>query len=102
MQQSMSRKNREQTAFLYPRLSRDDKMDGESYSISNQKKLLTKAAKDMGYKHLVTFCDDGVSGVTMNRPGFNEMMKELEKGPPQPLSSRTCPAWGAIIWKLAA
>lgn len=36
MQQSMSRKNREYTAFLYPRLSRDDKMDGESYSISNQ------------------------------------------------------------------
>lgn len=80
MKQSMSRKNRDTTAFLYPRLSRDDKMDGESYSISNQKKLLTKAAKDMGYKHLVTFCDDGVSGVTMNRPGFNEMMKELEKG----------------------
>ncbi|MGI6652748.1 MAG: recombinase family protein [Christensenellales bacterium] len=80
MKQSMSRKNRDTTAFLYPRLSRDDKMDGESYSISNQKKLLTRAAKDMGYKHLVTFCDDGVSGVTMNRPGFNEMMKELEKG----------------------
>ena len=80
MQQSMSRKNREYTAFLYPRLSRDDKMDGESYSISNQKKLLTKAAKEMGYKYLVTFCDDGVSGVTMNRPGFNEMMRELEKG----------------------
>lgn len=80
MKQSNSRKSRETTAFLYPRLSRDDNLDGESYSIQNQKKLLTKAAKDMGYTNLVTFVDDGVSGVTMNRPGFNSMMAELEKG----------------------
>lgn len=80
MKQSNSRKSRETTAFLYPRLSRDDNLDGESYSIQNQKKLLTKAAKDMGYTNLVTFVDDGVSGVTMNRPGFNAMIAELEKG----------------------
>ncbi|MDD3502749.1 MAG: recombinase family protein [Eubacteriales bacterium] len=80
MKQSSSRKNREDTAFLYPRLSRDDNLDGDSYSIQNQKKLLTKAAKDMGYTNLVTFCDDGVSGVTMDRPGFNAMIAELEKG----------------------
>ncbi len=80
MKQSTSKKSRENTAFLYPRLSRDDNLEGESYSIQNQKKLLTKAAKDMGYTNLVTFVDDGVSGVTMNRPGFNAMMDELEKG----------------------
>ena len=80
MKQSTSKKNRAETAFLYLRLSRDDNLEGESYSISNQKILLTKAAKDMGYTDLVTFSDDGVSGVTMNRPGFNAMMKELEKG----------------------
>ena len=80
MKQSTSKKSRENTAFLYPRLSRDDHLEGESYSIQNQKKLLTKAAKDMGYTNLVTFVDDGVSGVTMNRPGFNAMMAELEKG----------------------
>ena len=80
MKQSTSKKSRENTAFLYPRLSRDDNLEGESYSIQNQKKLLTKAAKDMGYTNLVTFVDDGVSGVTMNRPGFNAMMAELEKG----------------------
>ncbi len=79
MKQS-SRKTKDTTAFLYVRLSRDDNLDGESYSIQNQKKLLTKAAKDMGYTNLVTFVDDGVSGVTMNRPGFNAMMAELEKG----------------------
>lgn len=79
MKQS-SKKTKDTTAFLYVRLSRDDNLDGESYSIQNQKKLLTKAAKDMGYTNLVTFVDDGVSGVTMNRPGFNAMIAELEKG----------------------
>ena len=78
--QSSTKKLRDDTAFLYLRLSRDDNLEGESYSIGNQKKLLTKAAKDMGYKNLLIFSDDGVSGVTMNRPGFNEMMAELEKG----------------------
>ena len=80
MNQSISKKNRDNTAFLYLRLSRDDKLEGESYSISNQKKLLTKTAKEMGYTNLVVFIDDGVSGVTMNRPGFNKMMAELDKG----------------------
>ena len=46
----------------------------------SQKKLLTKTAKVMGYTNLVTFVDDGVSGVTMDRPGFNAMMEELEQG----------------------
>ena len=78
--QSSKRKTREETAILYPRLSRDDNLDGDSYSIQNQKKLLTKAAKDMGYTNLITFVDDGVSGVTMDRPGFNAMMEELKKG----------------------
>ena len=77
---SKSKKQRDTTAYLYVRLSRDDDLEGESYSIGNQKKLLTKAAKDMGFTNLVTFSDDGVSGVTMNRPGFNSMMDALEKG----------------------
>ena len=46
----------------------------------NQKKLLTKTAKDMGYTNIVTYVDDGVSGATMDRPGFNEMMRQLEEG----------------------
>lgn len=80
MKQSKSRKDRESTAFLYSRLSRDDNLDGDSYSISNQKKLLSKVAKEKGYTDLVHYFDDGKSGVTMNRPGFNEMMEELKKG----------------------
>lgn len=80
MKKSNNKKTRDVTAFIYPRLSRDDNLEGESYSISNQKRLLTKAAKDMGYTNIVTFVDDGVSGVTMDRPGFNEMMRQLEEG----------------------
>lgn len=80
MKKSNNKKTRDVTAFIYPRLSRDDNLEGESYSISNQKKLLTKTAKDMGYTNIVTFVDDGVSGVTMDRPGFNEMMRQLEEG----------------------
>ena len=71
---------RELTAALYPRLSRDDGEIGESNSIQNQKKLLTKAAQEMGYTNLLIFSDDGVSGTTMNRPGFQAMVKEIEKG----------------------
>jgi DNA invertase Pin-like site-specific DNA recombinase len=73
-------KNRNTTAAIYLRLSRDDKLDGESYSISNQKKLLTKAAKEKGYTNLLYFADDGLSGTTMARPGFQKMVAEIEKG----------------------
>ena len=79
MRKSNNKKTRDVTAFIYLRLSRDDNLDGESYSIGNQKKLLTKTAKDLGYSNIVTFIDDGVSGVTMNRPGFNDMMRQLEE-----------------------
>ena len=80
MKQSNNKKSREVTAFLYERLSRDDNLEGESYSIGNQKKLLTKVAKEKGYTNLVHFLDDGISGVTMDRPGFVEMIQQLEQG----------------------
>ena len=67
-------------AFLYERLSRDDELDGESNSIANQKKLLAKVAKEKGYTKTVHFFDDGISGVTMDRPEFNRMMEQLELG----------------------
>ena len=80
MKQSNNRKSRDVTAFLYERLSRDDNLEGESYSIGNQKKLLAKVAKEKGYTNLVHFLDDGISGVTMDRPGFVEMIRQLEQG----------------------
>ena len=78
------RKNEKITA-LYERLSRDDfgkddDQQRESNSISNQKKLLAKVAKEKGYTNLVHFLDDGISGVTMDRPGFVEMIRQLEQG----------------------
>lgn len=80
VKQSNNRKSRDATAFLYERLSRDDNLEGESYSIGNQKKLLTKVAKEKGYTNLVHFMDDGISGVTMDRPGFVDMIRQLEEG----------------------
>ena len=80
MKQSNNKKSRDVTAFLYERLSRDDNLEGESYSIGNQKKLLAKVAQEKGYTNLVHFLDDGISGVTMDRPGFVEMICQLEQG----------------------
>ncbi len=71
-------KQKEITAALYVRLSRDDNLEGDSYSIVNQKKLLTKIAKEKGYINLLIFCDDGISGVTMERPGYKAMIEAIE------------------------
>lgn len=65
-------------AALYVRLSRDDNLDGDSYSIINQKKLLIEIAKGKGYAYVLIFCDDGISGVTMNRPGFQLLLQAVE------------------------
>jgi len=80
VEQSKSKKVKENTAILYVRLSRDDNQEGDSYSIQNQKKLLVKVAKEKGYTNLITLSDDGISGVTMNRPGFQEMVQLIEAG----------------------
>lgn len=68
------------TAALYCRLSRDDNMDSESNSIQNQKKILTKAAKEKGYTDTIFFVDDGITGTTMNRPDFQKMLRAIEAG----------------------
>ena len=65
---------------LYERLSRDDELNGESNSISNQKKLLEQYAKEHGFTNLVHFTDDGISGTRFDRPGFLAMMREVESG----------------------
>ena len=75
-----SKKNEFGTAALYCRLSRDDNMDTESNSIQNQKKILQKAAKEKGYTDTLFFVDDGITGTTMNRPGFQKMIQAIENG----------------------
>ena len=68
------------TAALYCRLSRDDNMDTESNSISNQKKILQKAAKEKGYTDTIFFVDDGITGTTMKRKDFQKMLTAIEAG----------------------
>ena len=79
MKQS-SKKHELGTAALYCRLSRDDNMDSESNSIQNQRKILQKAAKDKGHTDTVFFVDDGITGTTMKRPGFQKMLTAIEAG----------------------
>ena len=65
---------------LYARLSQEDALDGESNSIANQKKILLKYATDNHFSNPRFFIDDGVSGVTFDRPGWNEMIRLAEAG----------------------
>ncbi len=66
---------------LYERLSQEDKLDGESNSIANQKKILERYCKDHGitaYRHYDE--DDGYSGTNFNRPGFQRMLADIKAG----------------------
>lgn len=72
--------NKEKITALYCRLSQDDGRDGESNSISNQKAILSQYAKEHGYLHPEFFVDDGISGTTFDRPGFQRMQEMVERG----------------------
>lgn len=65
---------------LYCRLSQDDKQEGDSNSIINQKKILKKYAMDRGYTNIQFYIDDGISGTTFNRAGFQSMIADVESG----------------------
>ena len=64
---------------LYCRLSRDDELSGESNSITNQKSILSKYAKDNNFQNIKFFVDDGYSGTTFTRPAFMEIMELAEQ-----------------------
>ena len=72
--------NQEEITALYCRLSQDDKQEGDSNSIINQKKILKKYALDRGYTNIQLYIDDGVSGTTFNRAGFQSMIADVEAG----------------------
>ena len=67
-------------AAFYCRLSQDDGLDGESNSIQHQKQILERYAKEHGIKKYKFYVDDGISGTTFNRPGFQEMLADIEAG----------------------
>lgn len=75
-----SKKNQDKTAFIYVRISREDDLETESYSVQNQIKLLSQLAGEYGYSVVVIFMDDGITGVISKRPGFQDMLAKLEDG----------------------
>ncbi len=79
MKQSKSKKAIQNTAALYMRISREDGSD-ESYSISNQRKILQKVAKEKGFTNFVEFIDDGVTGTNKDRKNFRRMIEQIEQG----------------------
>lgn len=80
MRQLNTGTNRDKTIALYLRISREDAGKDESYSISNQKKLLTGVARKMRFTKLLVFIDDGITGTSRDRKDFLRMIVELEKG----------------------
>ena len=76
----MSRQCDNKITALYCRLSRDDELQGDSNSIVNQKAILSKYAKENGFKNTLFFVDDGYSGTNFNRPSWNELLERIENG----------------------
>lgn len=74
----MARSNK--LTALYERLSKDDELQGESNSITNQKNYLEEYAQAKGLTNIRHYTDDGFSGVTFNRPGFQRMIADVEAG----------------------
>ncbi len=71
---------KEKITALYERLSRDDEQQGESNSITNQKKYLEDYARSKGFRNIRHFTDDGYSGTNFNRPGFTALLEEVKAG----------------------
>ena len=74
------KKDYNRVTALYERLSKDDDLQGESNSISNQKEFLANFARTNGFTNLKHYTDDGYTGRNFNRPGFKEMLSDVENG----------------------
>ena len=67
-------------AGIYCRLSKDDDLQGESASISNQRELLTSVCKAQGWDVVDVYQDDGFTGLNMDRPGLQSLLADAKKG----------------------
>ena len=76
----MAKKKEHRYVALYERLSHDDEQQGESNSISNQKRILEDYALSHGMTVFRHFTDDGISGIRFDRPGFQAMIDEVRAG----------------------
>ncbi|MCI8637083.1 MAG: recombinase family protein [Clostridia bacterium] len=65
---------------IYIRLSREDGDKQESESIGNQRNILQRYVKEYNLTLIKEYVDDGISGTTFDRPGFNKMLQDIEKG----------------------
>ena len=70
----------EKITALYCRLSQEDANEGDSNSITNQKDILLRYAKEHRFPNPTFFVDDGYSGTNYDRPGFQQMLSEIEAG----------------------
>lgn len=73
-------KNKTYTAGLYLRLSKDDEQQGESVSIGTQRSILMDYCKANNYDIYKVYVDDGYSGLNFERPGFQELLEDVELG----------------------
>ena len=76
----MKQANREPYDILYARLSQEDEREGESNSIQNQRNILERYAREHRFPNPRFYVDDGYSGGSFNRPGFQQMMTDMENG----------------------
>ena len=65
---------------LYIRLSKEDDSDSESQSVTNQRNFLLQYVKENNLDVFDNYVDDGFSGTSFNRPSFNRMLADIEKG----------------------
>lgn len=68
----------EKITALYCRLSHDDELNGDSNSIINQKNILETFAVQRGWTNFRFYVDDGISGTTFDREGFQQMISDIE------------------------
>ena len=81
---------------LYERLSRDDELQGESNSISNQKEFLMEYANSHGFENTRHYTDDGYTGANFKRPGFQAMLADIKSGQiGTVIFSTSGPGWGS-------
>ena len=73
-------KQAEYIAGIYLRLSKDDERNGESLSIENQRRILTDYVKEQGWTLYDEYVDDGISGVSFDRPGVQRMLDDAKNG----------------------
>lgn len=78
--QSKKKHERVGITALYCRLSRDDGAEGDSNSVANQKRLLTRYAKENGLSNTRFYVDDGFTGTNFRRPGFQQLLEDIEMG----------------------